>query len=205
MTQIFRITHYKNLPFILRNGIYCPKSEIQDPCFEQIGFPTLIHNREERVVPVTPEGTLSDYVPFYFWYKSPMLFVIYKGNDPEVIHTPQEEIVYLVSSFEKLQHSNCEFVYTDRHAMLDYANFYNNPEDVDQLRWDLIKSDQWGRQYGIERREMKQAECLVYKHLPIDAILGIAVMNEKISEIIHNYLTDINIKLPVKIKPNFYF
>ena len=127
MTQIFRITHYKNLPFILQNGIYCPKSPIQDPGFNQIGFPTLIHFREERIVPVPPGGTLSDYIPFYFWPKSPMLYVIHKGNDPEVIHTPQEEIIYLVSSFEQLKQSNCEFVYTDRHAMLDYANFYTKP------------------------------------------------------------------------------
>lgn len=204
MTQIFRITHFKNLPFIMRNGLNCPNSDIKDPDFEPIGFPTLIHNREERMVPLPPKGTLSDYIPFHFWYKSPMLYVIHKGNDPEVIQTPQEEIVYLVSSLEKLQQCNCQFLFTDRHAMLDYANFYGRIEDIDKLNWDIIKSDKWGRQYGPERREMKQAECLVFKHLPFAAIIGIAVMNEMMLEKVTDILTGSN-KPDVKIKPNFYF
>lgn len=204
MTQIFRITHFKNLPFIMRNGLNCPNSDIKDPDFEPIGFPTLVHNREERMVPLPPNGTLSDYIPFYFWYKSPMLYVIHKGNDPEVIQTPQEEIVYLVSSFEKLQKCNCQFLFTDRHAMLDYANFYGRIEDIDKLNWDIIKSDKWGRQYGPERREMKQAECLVFKHLPYEAIIGVAVKNEIMLEKVTNILTGFD-KPDVKIKPNFYF
>ncbi len=205
MTQIFRITHYKNLPYILRNGLHSPNSEIQDPDFEPIGFPTLIHNREERLVTVPPEGTLADYIPFYFWYKSPMLYVIHKGNDPEVINTPQEEIVYLVSSFEQLQQNNCRFVFTDRHAMLDYANFYTNTADIDKLNWEIIKGDNWGRQYGPERREMKQAECLVFKHLPFEAIIGIAVKSEMMFEKVTDILTGFKNKPAVKIKPNFYF
>ncbi len=66
MTQIFRITHYKNLPFIMRNGLHCPNSEIQDPDFEPIGFPTLIHNREERLVTVPTEGTLAELYSILF-------------------------------------------------------------------------------------------------------------------------------------------
>ena len=205
MTQIFRITHFKNLPFILRNGLHSPNSEVQDPNFVPIGFPTLIHYREERAVPVAPGGSLADYVPFYFWPKSPMLYVIHLGNDQEVIQTPQEEIVYLVSSFEQLQHCGCRFVFTDRHAMLDYANFYTNPGEIDQLRWEIIKSDQWGRQYGTERREMKQAECLVFKHIPVDVIIGIAVKNDTMFEKVNDLLSELDNIPAVKIKSNFYF
>jgi hypothetical protein len=71
-------------------------------------------------------------------------------------------------------------VFTDRHAMLDYANFDTRTEDIDKLNWEIIKNDNWGRHYGPERREMKQAECLVLKHIPCDAIIGIAVKNETI-------------------------
>jgi hypothetical protein len=102
-TWIYRITHYKNLHFILKNGLHCSNSHIQDPNFIQIGLPSLISEREDRTVPVEPFGTLADYVPFYFTVKSPMLYVITMGSDPEVIKTPPEEIIYIVSSVERLE------------------------------------------------------------------------------------------------------
>ena len=123
MTQIFRITHLKNLPFKLQDGIHCPNSNIKDPNFIPIGFPTLIDYRKDREVPIPPGGTLSDYVPFYFWFRSPMLYVIHKGNDAEVIPTLQEEIIYLVSSFESLRANGCQVIFTDRHAKLEFRYF----------------------------------------------------------------------------------
>jgi hypothetical protein len=205
MTQIFRITHIHNLPFILQHGLYCPNAELQDPAFQPIGFPTLIEYRKERVVPVPPGGTLHDYIPFYFWYRSPMLYVISKGNDPEVIPAAQADVVYIVSSVEALQQSGSQFVFTDRHAKLEYANFYNDPRDLTQLNWECIKTDQWGRQFGPERREMKMAECLVHQHLPREAIIGIAVMNEHAKSLVNSYLSGNQLQIPVKVKPNFYF
>jgi hypothetical protein len=89
--------------------------------------------------------------------------------------------------------------------MLDYANFYTNTADIDKLNWEIIKSDNWGRQYGPERREMKQAECLVFKHLPFEAIIGIAVKSELMFEKVTDILTGFKNKPAVKIKPNFYF
>lgn len=205
MTQIFRITHIHNLPFILQHGLYCQVAGFQDPGFKSIGYPTLIEYRKERVVPVPPGGTLHDYIPFYFWYKSPMLYVISKGNDPEVIPTPQADIVYIVSSIEALQVSGSRFVFTDRHAKLEYANFYSDPQDLAQLNWDSIRTDDWGRQFGPERREMKMAECLVHNHLPREAIIGVAVMNEHAKSIVDTYLLEKQLQIPVKVKPNFYF
>lgn len=205
MTQLFRITHVHNLPFILKHGLHCSDSDVQDPNFTQIGFPSLIEYRKDREVPVPPGGSLSQYIPFYFWYRSPMLFVIHKGNDPEVLLTPQEEIVYLVSSFESLQKVGSRFIFTDRHAKLDYANFYQNPADIANLNWELIRTEHWGRQYGPERKEQKQAECLVYQAVPLDAIVGIAVLNEEVKNKVEQYIFDAGCKIPVKVRSNFYF
>jgi hypothetical protein len=205
MTQIFRITHRNNLPFILQNGLLCPNANVKDPHFEPIGFPTLIDYRKDRQVPVAPGGTLADYVPFYFWYKSPMLYVIHQGNDPEVIKTAQEDIVYVVSSFESLISHHCQFVFTDRHAKLEYANFFTHREDVSKLDWGLIQTDEWGRQFGAERKEMKQAECLVHQKVPVEAIIGIAVHNQGIQEIVNQQVLAAKLNIPIKILPKFYF
>ena len=205
MTQIFRITHIDNLPFILRHGLHCPNAEVTDPDFVPIGYPTLIAYRSNRAVPVEPGGMLADYVPFYLWPKSPMLYVIHRGNDPEVISTPQKDIIYLVSSFDALQEHGCRFVYTDRHAKLEYAVFHNDPTQIDRLNWPLIKTDEWGRQYGAERKELKQAECLVHRYVPLEALLGIAVMTEESAAVVNGHLLNSGCPLSVKVKPTFYF
>lgn len=205
MTQIFRITHIDNLPFILGNGLHCPNAAVQDVHFRPIGFPTLIEYRKDRAVPIHPGGTLADYIPFYFWYRSPMLYVISKGNDAEVIPTPQEDIVYLVSSFDALQANGCSFVFTDRHAKLAYANFYNSSADIDKLNWDIIKTEEWGRQFGANRKEVKQSECLIHQYVPISAIMGIAVMNETVQNRVIELISGNNLNIPVKVKENFYF
>ena len=204
-TYIYRITHYKNLPFILENGLYAPNSEIKDQDFTPIGFPTLIASRTEKEIPLPPAGTLADYIPFYFTVKSPMLFVINQANDPEVIKTPQHEIIYLVTTLQKLQKYNCKFVFTDRHAKLAYAKFYNDINDINKLNWDIINSQQWGRQYGNERIEIKSAECLVHKFIPFEAFLGIACKTQNIFDLINNELLKKNKNIVVKIKENYYF
>ncbi len=204
-TGIYRLTHYQNLPFILQHGLHCPASPTHDPNFIQIGYPTLISSRASIKVPIPPDGNLNDYIPFYFTIKSPMLYVIAKGNDPEVIITPQEDVIYLVSSIETLVKLKLQFVFTDRHAALDLSNFYSHPNDLKNLNWTIIKSIEWGRQYGSEKKEIKQAECLVNNYMPVEAIIGIGCQTERIVSIVEGYLGTAGITIPVKLKSNWYF
>lgn len=205
LTYIYRITHYKNLPFILKNGIHCPNSDVQDPGFIPIGLPGLISRRGDRRVPVAPFGTLADYVPFYFAVKSPMLYVISMSTDPEVIKTSTEEIIYIVSSIEKLEELDVEYVFTDRHAKLSYARFYNHYDDLNNLRWDIIRSDRWGSQYGTDIKEYKQAECLIYRMLPLNGIIGFGCKTERMCNILCQMIREHRLELPVKIKSDWYF
>ena len=62
--MIFRITHRKNVNWLLRNGLRCANSDVRDPEFVNIGNPDLIAKRRSREVPIPPGGTLADYVPF---------------------------------------------------------------------------------------------------------------------------------------------
>lgn len=196
---IYRITDYRNLPFILDNGLHCANSPIQDENFYQIGFPTLIDKRRNHPVPIEPFGVLGDYVPFYFAPKSPMLFAIEKGNDPEVVGKV-ENIVYLVSTVESARQFDRKFVFTDRNAKLEYAIFDNKIDNLKELPWDVIRSDQWGRQYGVDRREMKQAEFLVKDSLPVGALIGIGCKTEAVQSIVNEYLAQRNIDIKTKIK-----
>ena len=99
---LFRITHIGNLKGILRNGLVTRVSELADPEFIAIGDNTLIEFREDMDVPVSPFGKFSEYIPFYFGPRSPMLYKIATGYDG-IKKIPQTDIIYLVSRLDIIQ------------------------------------------------------------------------------------------------------
>ncbi len=52
-----------------------------------------------------PGGRFSDYIAFYFGARSPMLYNIYHGFN-DVPKRPQEEIIYIIATFEKILEYN---------------------------------------------------------------------------------------------------
>ncbi|MFC5409139.1 DUF4433 domain-containing protein [Larkinella bovis] len=202
--RIYRLTHYKNLPFILHNGLHCANSPVKDPAFINIGFQRLIESRGKTPVKVPPSGVLNDYVPFYFTPRSPMLFMINKGQVPDYKGI-QEELIYLVSNVNVIQNAGRLFVFTDRHAKLDYAQHFNDCSRLVDLDWATIQSDNWGQQYGVLKKEKKQAEFLVYQTVPINLIQGIVCHNETIKNSVEVAMEEAKVFLPVVCRPKFYY
>ena len=133
---IWRIVHRNNIPWILDNGLYCGNSHVQSPNWEAIGNSELIQKRATHPVPISPFGSLNDYVPFYFTPFSPMLLNIKSGRG--VKQRANEDIVILVSSLHKVEQLNLDFVYTDMHAYYQWASFYsdlNHLGEVDYLAY----------------------------------------------------------------------
>jgi len=62
---IWRIVHRDNLPWLLENGLHCANSNIRFANWVTIGHQELIQKRATHLVPIPPQGTLNDYVPFY--------------------------------------------------------------------------------------------------------------------------------------------
>jgi hypothetical protein len=172
-TPIYRITHYKNVPWILAHGCHCRNSSMQDPNFVNIGNPELIDKRASRTVSVPPGGSLNDYVPFYFAPHSIMLYNIHTGR-VEGVSVKQAEIVYLVSSIERLQESQVSFVFTDGHAFTSNTRYFTDTAALAQLEWATIRSKDFRKRLDDpDRTRRYQAECLVHRHLPAEAIIEI--------------------------------
>ena len=94
---LFRITHVRNLPWLLANGMPSSSGATADPNFVAIGNPDLIEKRRRQAVPLPPHGMLADYVPFYLTPKSPMLLNI-KTGWKGITRRSNAEIAVLVSS-----------------------------------------------------------------------------------------------------------
>lgn len=204
-THIFRITHIRNVPWILAHGIHCRTSATQDPNFVNIGNQELIDKRATRTVAKGPGGYLNDYVPFYFAPHSMMLFNIHTGR-VEGVSVKQEEIVYLVSSTQKLAELNRTHVFTDGHAVAANTNYFTAAPDLARLDWPAIQSKDFKRQMNdLDRTRRYQAECLVHEHVPMAAILGIACKDEARVKLVEQEVTACGQAVKVAARSNWYF
>lgn len=177
---VFRLTHLRNLPWILRNGIHC-RNGVHDPEFHPIGNPEIIARRSSKEVPVAPGGTLDDYVPFYFTPRSIMLLNIVTGHGvPEV---PARDLAILVAALPRLREQGLTVLYSDRHAGMAHANFHSGLEAIPELPWkDWQTSDFSADTDRPDKKERYQAEVLVHRHVPIGAIAGIALADSDVAE-----------------------
>ncbi len=203
--KIFRITHIDNIPWLLRNGLHCPNSEIRDPNFVGIGNPELIEKRAAREVPQPPHGYLSDYVPFYFTPKSPMHFNISTGYRG-VAKRPNSEIVILVASARILLADGPLLVFTDRHAYLKTAKFFASVEDLSEIDWQLLCRGDFRRDPDDPDKVARyEAEALIHRTLPIEKLLGIACHDENMMRTLKRFVRDANVTTRVATRPAWYF
>lgn len=175
---IFRITHVDNVPWLLANGVQCRSSDRVDPNYVNIGNPDLIEKRRTRTVPIPPGGTLSDYVPFYFTPLSPMLYNIKTGYNG-IVRRPMDDVAILCTSLHTLVDRGIPFVFSDRHAYLAMARFSSSLADLTRIDWDILQGRDFARDpEDPEKMERYQAEALVHRELPCEALHGIICATE---------------------------
>lgn len=205
---IFRITHRDNVSWILDNGLWSAGSGRQDPDFVPIGKTELIQARHDRRVPIPPHGVLSDYIPFYFTPYSPMLYQIVTGHG--MPRRSREELVVLVSSLYDARDAECEFVFADRHAYLQYLtteNFSSNLDDLaTMVHWELLRARDFRNDpENPDKKERYQAEALIHQHLPVSTLKGLVAYNADVAEAIKAEVDQRGLEMPVYSRPGWFF
>lgn len=156
-------------------------------------------------MPLSPHGVLNDYIPFYFTPFSPMMYNIYTGRGG-VKHIPNADIVILVSSLHRVSELGLSYVFTDRHAYVPTADYYNDLRYLHKIDWALLQRRNFKRDpddpAAIERY---QAEALVYGHMPIEGLIGAICHSEEQQKQLESAARAANKSLQFKCKPNWYF
>lgn len=202
---IFRITHIENVPWILANGLHCCNSDCLDPNFRQIGNPDLIGKRSTRAVPIAPHGRLSDYVPFYFTPRTPMLLNIKTGYNG-MKKTAMPDIAVMVTSLHKAAAEGLEFVFTDRHAYVQAARFFRDIRELNQLDWKLLQKRDFKRNPDEPGKcERYQAEALVYKSVPVSALLWIACHGPDQEKRLKEEVSRLSLSTKIVVRQEWYF
>ena len=107
-----------------------------------------------------------------------MLYNIMTGYNG-IAKKPIEDILIMVSSLRVLKKKGVPFVFTDRHAYLRLAQFSDNLADLSWIIWPTLQIKNFKKD-DIEKFEKYQAEALIYKHVPLDALMGIACYNDSV-------------------------
>lgn len=201
-----RIIHIDNLDYILTIGkLTCLNHSESDKNYTNIGDTTLISSRGTRNIPINPKGNFSDYVAFYFGARPPMLYNIQHGFN-EVIKRAPETIIYLVTSFIEVKKSGRPFVFTDGHAYHMMSQFYNMESDLKEVDWKAVKLVRWNdTEEDPDRKRRKQAEFLVYKELPISALIAIVVYNNEAKSKVLSIFEKYDLTFEVAVKPEWYY
>lgn len=199
---IYRMTHIENIPHILENGITHKDSVNHNPNYIPIGDSSLISTRDSFEIP--NGDTLGEYIPFYFGLRTPMLFVIQKGYNDVAITQPGN-IIYCVSSVQKVLDLNLKFIYTNGHATDSLTSYFlpNEIENIDeQVDFDATNAKYWKRENDLDFKRRKEAEFLIKNDFPVEGILGYIVYSQNTQ----NKLIEFGINQQIiAVRPTYYF
>lgn len=175
--KIFHITQVKNLPSIVGAGWLYSDSRCRAGAANptNIGYSHIKGRRLVRPVPCAARGCLGDYVPFNFCPRSVMLYVVNNGHDD--YKGGQEEVVHLCSTVGQGMSTGRAWAFTDRHADVAHALYYDDPAKLDQIPWKVMPETYWQ-----SVKEERQAEFLVHEQFPWTAINEVACMTEAVAE-----------------------
>lgn len=205
--RIFRLMHLDNLAVCLQdNGLYAPnKIPLDGSTYKTIHDIDIQNVRQSRCVICGPQGTIHDYVAFYFGMRSPMLYKLYKGQVDDY-YEGQEPLIYLVSTVQAINNAGLQFVFSDGHGIAAFTKWYDDLDSLKEIDWDTVYADYWrDTDDDLDRQRRKQAEFLVYSFCPWELVHEIGVINtaamDRVSKILSNYADS----TPVKIRENWYY
>lgn len=208
-TPVFHFTRVEHLDTIVAQGVACDRQAQANGLLRiEVGNAGIKARRAQRLVPESPKGVVSDYVPFYFAPRSPMMYSIHRGNVPGYTEGTGR-LVYLVTTLEALLEAGLDPILTDRNAVLQFASFHQlrmgEPVD-DFIDWPLMKQPMWNNtDSDPDRMERRMAECLVHGAVPWSAIQYVGAKSDAVADEIRARLGDESERVRIEVRRTWYF
>ncbi len=204
---IYRLMHVDNLSVCLkRGGLHAPHSVPENG----LSYRT-IHNieiqqvRRARHIKCGPEGTVHDYVAFYFGPRPPMLLQLHTGKVPGY-DQGQEPLIYIVSTVQSVVEAALDFVFSDGHGIAIYTQWFDKLEHLDKVDWDTVYANYWAdTTEDMDRQRRKQAEFLIYEFCPWDIVSCIGVLSDSVKIKVEKILNQYAMITPVQIQRQWYY
>lgn len=205
--KIYHITHADNLPRIIECGkLLSDEQRLQrQQDTQRVGIENIKQARLMKSIPCHPGKTVGQFVPFYFCPRSTMLYILHKGNHPDLEYRGgQQPIIHLQADMKAVVEwadgKGKPWVFTDVNARASYARFYCDVSDLDRVDWHAVIATNWqGTKDG------KQAEFLVHESFPWELVEKIGVHNIGIKTRVEEALDSAEHKPLVTVEQDWYY
>jgi ssDNA thymidine ADP-ribosyltransferase, DarT len=206
--KVYHITHVDNLPRILADGCLLSDSAMNARGGPQtiIGMSTIKARRLSLPVTCHNGDCVGEYVPFYFCPRSVMLYIIYKGNHPEIKYRDgQGPIVHLEADLSEAidwaNRNSRRWAFTLSNAGAIYTEFRSTLDQLQEINWDSVAASDWR---ASEVKESKQAEFLVHESFPWKLIERVGVVSASLRAQVRDILGTAGQPV-VEIRPDWYY
>lgn len=176
--------HIQNIPHILQEGFVHPASMRASRHYVSIGDAVVILKRNNRFIDQVHR--ISDYIPFYFGPRTPMLYVI-QHRDGSISKILPGNIVYCVIKIEDIIRNHVDCIFTDGHALDGFTRCYPASElsNLNSIvSYNDVFSQCWSKEEDKDFKRRKEAELLVLDELGTQYIKGLVVYNRKAMEML---------------------
>jgi hypothetical protein len=109
--------------------------------------------------------------------------------------------VHIVSSVQRAVALNRPWAFTDRHADLGYAQYFDSLAKLNEIDWGVMPLTFWAA--SDDTREKRQAEFLVHQMFSWSAVQCIGVQNDAVAATVRSLLG--NAAIPVAVQPDWYY
>lgn len=135
-----------------------------------------------------------------------MLYAIIHGRVASYTEG-QEQLVYLVTTVERVIELGVTPIFTDRNAVLAITRFTSDPADLDDLvDWPLMAIKMWNNTPDDpDRRERRMAECLVHRQVPWEAFMEVLTIDQEHRQRAETILASVGHSIQVRTHPRAYF
>lgn len=206
--KLYHIVHLDRLESIVADGCLWSDAERikRELDGTTIGMDKIKKRRlEDLTLSSHPDLYVGDCVPFYFCPRSVMLYVIYKGNHPDLGYTGgQQEIVHLETDFARAidwaRSEGRRWAFTDSNAGAYFFNDWNDPVHLDRLDWKAIGASDWHA-----CKDGKQAEFLLEGQFPWELVERVGVIDRAAEERVLACIATAMYKPAVEIRREWYY
>lgn len=208
--KIYHITHVDNLPQIVSSGRVWSDAERVKRGMDcrLVGMSSIKHRRlEELEVDCHPGTKVGEYVPFYFCPRSVMLYILHRGNHPDIqFKEGQRPIVHLEADLSTVvawaNQKKRAWAFSDRNAGARYADFFSDLSQLNQINWEAVAATDF-RDPVI--KDGKQAEFLVFRSFPWALVSKIGVADILMVHRVRTAISGRDHCPAVAVEPKWYY
>lgn len=207
--RIYHILHVDRLASVAADGfLRCDAvmSERADSG-SSIGMAGIKSRRLSLPVKCHPDLTVGRCVPFYFCPRSVMLYLIFKGNHPNLAYRGgQGPIVHLEADFDAAvawaEDQGLRWAFTSSNAGSFYCEFFSDPNQLAQVNWEAVAATDWS---AAPVKEAKQAEFLLESRFPWPLVKTLGVQSSQTYELVAKALDGTAHRPVIQVRRDWYY